>query len=267
MKHSTRDGEIYYEVTGPEDAPVLVFTHGAGLNRHMFESQVRYFKDHFRCLTWDLPGHGDSYRLKENFKFTEMSHHIIGMLDSIGAGKAILVGQSMGSMISQYTADLYPDRVEAIVSVGGSKLKTEKLSGFQRFMFMAMPLFFRMVPEKKFFYRISVSKAMTPGARKFYEESLTKMGRSQFFFVWRGLMESFELGIDSPVSHPLLILHGEHDSPATLLDEAAQWHESSSDSRLVIIPGSGHNANMDAPEAFNRELEVFLNQLAYKRET
>lgn len=266
MNYSTRDGELFYDVIGPEDAPVLAFTHGAGLSHLMFQNQVDAFKDRYRCLVWDLPGHGKSYRLKENFKFTEMPKHLIGMLDAIGATKAILVGQSMGSMVSQYTADLYPGRVEGIVSIGGSKLKAERLSGFQRFMFMLMPMFFRMVPEKKFFYRIAVSKAMTPAARTFYEKSLTKMGRAQFFFVWRGLMQSFELGINAPISHPLLICHGEHDSPSTLLTEAKEWHEASPDSRLVIIPGSGHNANMDAPELFNRELETFLNQMAYKRE-
>lgn len=266
MKYSTRDGELFYDVIGPEKAPVLVFTHGAGLSHLMFQKQVEAFKDHYRCLVWDLPGHGKSYDLQENFKFTEMPKHILGMVNSIGASKAILIGQSMGSMISQYTAHLYPNQIEGIVSVGGSKLKTEQLSRFQRFMFMLMPMFFRMVPEKKFFYRIAVSKATTPAARTFYEESLTKMGRKQFFFVWRGLMQSFELGIDAPITHPLLICHGEHDSPATLLTEAEEWHEVSSNSRLVIIPGSGHNANMDAPTLFNRELETFLNQLTYKRE-
>ncbi|SDY75691.1 alpha/beta fold hydrolase [Tindallia californiensis] len=266
MKHPTHNGDLYFEVIGPEAAPVLVFTHGAGLNHQMFGDQVRYFSDRYRCLIWDLPGHGNSYRLKEPFRFTEMPQQIMGMLDAIGAKKATLVGQSMGSMISQYTADLYPDRVEGIISIGGSRLKTDKLSNFQRFMFKMMPLFFRLVPEKKFFYRISVSKAITPAARTFYEESLTKMGRSQFFHVWRGLMESFELGVDKPISHPLLILHGEHESPANLLEEASQWNESSPNSRLVILSGAGHNANMDAPKDFNQEVAMFLNQLPYKQQ-
>lgn len=263
MIHTTKDGDLFCDITGPDDGPLLVFTHGAGMNLAMFDEQVAFFSEQYRCLVWDLPGHGRSYRLTEDFKFTESADQLISLMDAVRGKKAVLVGHSMGSMISQYAAHRYPDRVEGIVSIGGTKLKANELSSFQKFMFQISPYFFKLTTEKKFFYRLAKSKAVTKEAQKFYEESLLKMGRKQFSYLWRGLMQSFELGIDTPVRHPLMICHGEHDSPPTLLEEAGQWHKESPDSRLVFLPKAGHNANMDAPQLFNEEMAVFLNKLAH----
>lgn len=263
MIHHTNDGDLYYDITGPSEGPLLIFTHGAGMHSGMFERQVEFFSTHYRCLVWDLPGHGQSYRMREDFKFIEAAETIIQLMDAVGGEKAVLIGQSMGSMLSQYAAHCHPHRVEGIVSVGGTRLKATEMSAFQKFAFRISPYFFKLTTEKKFFYRLAKSKAVTEEAQKFYEESLLHMGRKQFGFLWRGLMQSFELGIDTPVKHPLMICHGDHDSPPSLLEEAHEWHNLSPDSRLVIIPKAGHNANMDAPEAFNEELAVFLNRLRH----
>src|ERR1035437_5016977 len=47
-----------FEVSGPEDAPTLVFLHGTRVTRTMWRPQVAALADRYRVVTVDLPGHG-----------------------------------------------------------------------------------------------------------------------------------------------------------------------------------------------------------------
>jgi 3-oxoadipate enol-lactonase len=117
MVYESEGGSIYYQVSGPENAPALVLTHGAGLNGGMFEQQAEALKKRFRLITWDMPGHGKSYRLTGVLQVEKMSGIIIGILDKLGINIAVVGGQSLGSWVAQHTAILYPDRVCGVVNI------------------------------------------------------------------------------------------------------------------------------------------------------
>ncbi len=87
-------GPIHYDVAGPEGAPVVVFTHGIVLDRSTFDAQVAGLRDTYRLVVWDMPGHGRSFPLPGgDFRFSVASACLIGLLDEIGAERAVLVGQ------------------------------------------------------------------------------------------------------------------------------------------------------------------------------
>ena len=52
----------YYEIEGPDDAPVLTLAHGQAFDLTVWRSQVPYFGDGFRVLCPDLRGHGRTGR-------------------------------------------------------------------------------------------------------------------------------------------------------------------------------------------------------------
>jgi pimeloyl-ACP methyl ester carboxylesterase len=63
------------------------------------------------------------------------------------------------------------------------------------------------------------------------------------------------------IAAPTLIIVGEED----ILDFheiAARFAAEIPGARTVVLPGAGHMANMDAPEAFNRVLLDFLAEAA-----
>jgi pimeloyl-ACP methyl ester carboxylesterase len=64
-------------------------------------------------------------------------------------------------------------------------------------------------------------------------------------------------GLLGSIHCPTLILVGEHDK-LTPPSVAAELHESIAGSELVTIPGAGHLANLEQPEAFNAALARFL---------
>ena len=98
--------------------PAIILVHGAGMTHAIWGQQTRYLAHHgFSLLSIDLPGHG----LSEG----EPIDSIEGLADFIGdviresgAGKAILVGHSMGALACLQAAADHPDLVSAAILCG-----------------------------------------------------------------------------------------------------------------------------------------------------
>jgi pimeloyl-ACP methyl ester carboxylesterase len=59
------------------------------------------------------------------------------------------------------------------------------------------------------------------------------------------------------ITIPTLLLYGELDRRSPL-HVAEELHAAITTSRLVVIPGTGHDANLEAPDAFAAEVRRFL---------
>ena len=60
---------------------------------------------------------------------------------------------------------------------------------------------------------------------------------------------------------PTLLLYGDVDRRSPQAAVAAELHRGIPGSRLVVMPGVGHAANMEAPDRFNAEVREFLRSL------
>jgi pimeloyl-ACP methyl ester carboxylesterase len=116
------DGHKVFAATGGKDfdpqLPVILFVHGASMNRTVWSAQARYFAHHGHAvLAVDLPGHGNSEGpLLPNIE--AMADWLIAVLDAAGVEKAALAGHSMGSLPVIEAAARHPERVERIVLLG-----------------------------------------------------------------------------------------------------------------------------------------------------
>lgn len=100
--------------------PTVVFIHGAANDHSVWTLQSRYFAYHgWNALAVDLPGHGKSAG-RPLASIPAAAAWMAGLLGAAGAGKAALVGHSMGSLIALETAALHPDRVARIVLIGSA---------------------------------------------------------------------------------------------------------------------------------------------------
>lgn len=102
------------------DLPLVVFIHGAGLDHTVWALPARYFAHRDRSvLAVDLPGHGKS----EGAALTTiaaMADWIVKLLDEVGAGKAALVGHSMGALVALDAAARHAGRVRALALLGAA---------------------------------------------------------------------------------------------------------------------------------------------------
>ncbi len=102
------------------DLPLIVFLHGAGLDHTVWALPARYFAHHDQSvLAVDLPGHGKSEG-KALTSITALANWVVKLLDEVGAGKAALVGHSMGALIALQTAARHGQRVRALALLGAA---------------------------------------------------------------------------------------------------------------------------------------------------
>jgi pimeloyl-ACP methyl ester carboxylesterase len=118
------DGRRVFAATGgkPFDAalPVVVFLHGAAMNRTVWALPARYFANHgYAVMALDLPAHGNSEGPPLP-SIGELADWLVRVLDAAGVASATLVGHSMGTLPLIETAARHPGRVDRIVLLGTS---------------------------------------------------------------------------------------------------------------------------------------------------
>ncbi len=100
------------------DKPLLVFVHGAGMDRTVWAMVTRAFAYHgYSVLVPDLPGHGasDGPPLES---VEELADWLVALIAAVGIGPAHLVGHSLGAAVCLAAAAAAPDRVRSLVLIG-----------------------------------------------------------------------------------------------------------------------------------------------------
>ena len=113
MSETSSNGSVY-ELTGPVDAPVLVFVHGLGLNRQVWAKFVARMAQRYRVLNYDLFGHGESVPPPEKPNLTTFSEQLVSLLDELGIERCSIIGFSLGGMINRRFAIDHPNRLQAM---------------------------------------------------------------------------------------------------------------------------------------------------------
>lgn len=253
---------IHYWLTGPENGPLVTFTHGASMDHRMFREQVPAVAARgYRVLTWDVRGHGVSKPLGENFSVPAIAEDLRAIIDLLGYEKAVLAGQSFGGYVCQEFLLHYPERVEALVVVGSTCI-TALTSRLELLALKLSPLMFKMWPEGNLKKLIAKNTAIKPEVQGYAYEAVQRLSKAEFLTVWKAVANSLHEEPHHRVNRPFLLTHGEHDRAGNIAKTAPGWAEREPDCRYEVIPDAGHNANQDNPEFFNRVLLEFLNERA-----
>lgn len=120
MPHTTGDEiEIFYEVAGNPDDPVIVLISGGGAQLISWHDDLiaLLVEQGFRVVRFDNRDTGLSHRfggeqdVDGGYDLADMGDDVVRVLDDLGVDAAHLVGHSMGGMIAQMTALDHPERV------------------------------------------------------------------------------------------------------------------------------------------------------------
>ncbi len=107
--------ELNYELEGPEDAPVVVFTGSLGTDITMWQPQSNRLRARFRTLRYDIRGHGRSEVPQGPYSMDGLGSDLVALLDRLGIERAFVCGLSIGGMISMWVGANAPERVERLV--------------------------------------------------------------------------------------------------------------------------------------------------------
>ncbi|HYE47031.1 MAG TPA: alpha/beta hydrolase [Caulobacter sp.] len=98
---------LYVETSGPETGPVLILTHGWGLDSTIWNCLRGPLAERFRIVAWDLPGLGRS-RPAKSISLSAFAADLRGLVEGMGR-PVVLVGHSIGGMTIQTLAREHPD--------------------------------------------------------------------------------------------------------------------------------------------------------------
>lgn len=107
---------IAYTDTGKNDT-TLLFVHGWGINKGYWANQVGYFGQHFRVVTIDLPGFGQSGKNRAKWGTADFAADVDSVIAQLHLKKVILIGHSMAGDIVLQSAIDNPDKVIGVVGV------------------------------------------------------------------------------------------------------------------------------------------------------
>lgn len=101
--------DIRIETCGPQGAPVLIFTHGWGMDSTIWRDAKDELAGAHRLVFWDLPGLGRSSQPADGkYSVERLAADLRTVLTHVG-GPAVLVGHSIGGMTVQTFCKLYPE--------------------------------------------------------------------------------------------------------------------------------------------------------------
>ncbi|HEX7364403.1 MAG TPA: alpha/beta hydrolase [Dehalococcoidia bacterium] len=107
------DIHIYYEIHGKGEALAMIMGLGGGIP--WLCRQIPAFSNNYQVVALDNRGTGATDAPDIPYSMKMMADDLAGLLEATGVKKAHVFGISMGGMIAQHFAVLYPERVNTLI--------------------------------------------------------------------------------------------------------------------------------------------------------
>lgn len=100
--------------------PTVLFVHGAGMDHSIWPLQARHFAYRgWNALALDLPGHGRS-EAELRTSIPALAHWLWGLIKTLEAPSAHLVGHSMGALIALELAARHRRKIAGLALLGAA---------------------------------------------------------------------------------------------------------------------------------------------------
>lgn len=240
----------------------LIFIHAFPLCSRMWDSQVEYFKDKYRVITYDVRGLGYSNEL-EDYLFTMEDHvnDLFSIIDHLKLKKANVCGLSMGGYILMRSVLKDPSKFNSAI-FAGTKAENDNNEG--------------LLSRSEIIINIR-----NGGKEKFLEEFTKKLITDESYhnkeirnFIqmisgWadaNGISSNLiaiatrtnSLYLLKDINIPALVMVGRIDNLTPVIN-SFNIKEGIKNSVFKVIEAAGHLCNIDKPEEFNEALENFLD--------
>lgn len=256
------EGAIAYDVLG--SGPLVVCLPGMGELRSSYRFTVPALVDAgYRVATMDLRGHGESDATFTSYDDVAAGEDVLALVEELGGGPTVLVGNSMGAAAAVWAAAERPDLVAGLVLVGP---------------------FVRNVPVNPLLalaFRVAMSGPWAPAVWRAYLPSLYPGVRPEDFEQHR---EAIRASMRRPgyaaaftrttrtshgpaearlgeVTAAALVVMGEADPDFKDPAEEAGWIAERLHAEQLLVAGAGHYPQVQVPDQVNPEVVAFCGQV------
>ena len=236
------------------DGPTLVFIPGLSGTTHYWQGRLGELEKKYRVLLVDPLGFGDSPKPWSRYS---VDCHVAALYQTLQNEKQfILIGHSMGTLLSIAYAARHPEQVEGLVLLSIPYFGDAKKA---RLFFSRQP-----IPYGWFFSNMVLAAVICVLTRRVFGRLLPYIRRDLPSDVaadvvkhsWRSFTSSFwevicnydaKSDVDMLSDLPILCIHGDQDDTApldgalTLASERPNWS-------VQVLPGVDHHPWLRAPE-------------------
>jgi pimeloyl-ACP methyl ester carboxylesterase len=261
---------LYYELTGPEDAPVVLQFGGGLFGRHNFGLVNDGFREKgFRLLAFDARGYGASGHPREQYTIEGWAEDGVGLLDAVGLDRVFVHGTSMGGMIAIAFTAKYSDRViAACADVAFAKPDLYRKTLFRIWRRMAESMPWDDFSDHVTTQAVGARFMESPEGANVFELVREIVGFNDPYTVRQAClaMENMDLSPLVPeISRPLLMTNGTYDvlcPPDLALSGlgARKMAELNSNVTLVEFPDIGHADLVECPQDAIRIVTEFFGK-------
>ncbi len=270
----TIDGQdVYVEERGRPERQKAIFIHGWSSSWYALSPLLDLVAQRYHCLAVDLPGYGQSPPFPYRTTIPAYAELIARLIEEYARGPVVLIGHSMGGMISLTLALKYPAIVERMVLIGPTI--TGRLSQFintlvfpvnmlERFGLgslivsaverAAVGVTDRLMRPASFAERSGITAADYARLRADARRPGQGRVRAECYWAMRANNLSGKL---RAIETPALVIWGAEDNTVPLRDAgvvADEWPAAD----LRILPKAGHWPQFEAPEATRRLVASYL---------
>ena len=268
----TDDGvRLHVEETGQGEP--LVFIHEFAGDHRSWEPQVRFFSAAYHCITYAARGYPPSDVPTDLAAYSQERAvaDAIAVLDGLAIDKAHVVGLSMGGFTALHLVLRHPERVSsAVVAGAGYGAQPDRADAFRAESVLTAAAFAAegaaKVAER---YAIGPARVQfqNKNPRGWAEFAAALAGHSSLgsALTMRGVQAArpslYALTDElAQLRIPVLVLVGDEDEGC--LEPALMLKRTIPTAGLAVLPHTGHTANLEEPDVFNRAVDSFLSSVA-----
>ena len=256
-------GAIAYDVRG--DGPPVLFLHAFPLDHGMWDGETQALQGTHQVIRFDCRGFGASPPGEGLLTMERIADDGAALLDHLGIGRAVVCGLSMGGYAAFAMVRRHADRLKGLV-LADTRPGPDSAEGRQARATLAEKVGREGAgPAAEAF----LPKLLGETTQRERPALVARVRDTILGSTPRGLMDALAglaARADSTptlreIRVPTLIVCGIEDILTPVSDSKAM-NEAIPASRLEILAGAGHLANLETPAAFQGALLTFLASLA-----
>lgn len=251
------DLQIGYNEAGneSENAP-LVFLHGVGSDKSVWDFQVKELSKNRRVVAFDYAGYGESDLPAKDLTREEIAAQIFAAMDALRIEKAHVCGLSFGGAIALEMFAQNPHRLRSLILADtfaehpeGGQIVERTLAAIETFSM-------REFAERR--VEMLLMPQVSDEIKSNVIETFARIPKQTFQWASRAVWLANYRNLLKKINVPTLVLVGASDkiAPPALAERLAG---NIKDARLEIIENAAHLCNLDQPEKFNRLIRAFLD--------
>jgi pimeloyl-ACP methyl ester carboxylesterase len=242
----------------------LVLLHGGMADSREWRRQLEGLADEFTVVAWDAPGCGGSDDPPAAWRLPDYADCLAGLIQALELRRPHVGGLSWGGGLALELYRRHPELCMSLVLVSayagwaGSLPPEVVAERLRRVMREAeLPpaqwvpgyldgLFTDAAPAELVEEALAIMLEVRPGGMR---------------PMVQGFAEADLREVLPRIQVPTLLLYGEADRRSPPEVVARELHAKIPGSRLVVMPGVGHQCDMEAPARFNAEVRRFLRSV------